>query len=123
MINSTTVFLAFLGFMAFGYLSLIRLLAKQHLEYRAGCFPAMIKGSFGRQLVTNLGSSAFFISLPATALLLFWGWAPALIWLVVFHFFVESARLEKSVDGTTQKHKFLAGFGQTFDCIHGKKNC
>ena len=37
-----------------------------------------------------MGSSAIFIGLPATTLLLFWGWAPALIWIGVFHLLVES---------------------------------
>ncbi len=38
----------------------------------------------------RIGSSAFFVSLPATSLLLFWGWGPALIWLVIFHLLVDS---------------------------------
>lgn len=38
----------------------------------------------------HIGSSAFFVSLPATSLLLFWGWGPALIWLVIFHLMADS---------------------------------
>ncbi|GAA6139924.1 hypothetical protein NBRC116583_36710 [Arenicella sp. 4NH20-0111] len=86
--NSLIVFLAFVGFLAFGYVSLLRILAKQHLS------PSEGEGLFSKTgflfLLRNLGSSAFFVSLPATALLLFWGWGPALIWLIFFHLFLES---------------------------------
>jgi len=90
MLNSLTVFLAFFAFLSFGYLSLLRLLAKQHLAPDTGLLAGLVTGIKTPQLINNLGSSAFFVSLPATALLLFWGWGPALIWLVIFHFFVES---------------------------------
>ncbi len=90
MLNSLTVFLAFLAFLLFGYASLLRLLAKRHLPPEQGFFAGLTRGAVNRQALANLGSSAFFVSLPATALLLFWGWGPALIWLTVFHFFVES---------------------------------
>lgn len=92
MLNSLTVFLAFIAFIAFGYVSLLRLLAKQHLSPKAGhsLFRKPLTLFENNHLLRNLGSSAFFVSLPATALLLFWGWGPALIWLVVFHFLIES---------------------------------
>ncbi len=89
MVNSLTVFLAFVGFLAFGYLSLVRLLAKKHL-HKNDRTTGSIRAVIGAKLVRNLGSSAFFVSLPATAILLFWGWAPAIIWLVIFHFFIDS---------------------------------
>ncbi len=90
MVNSLTVFLAFFGFLVFGYLSFLRLLAKHHLNEKHRFFSALAQGATNRHLLINLGSSAFFIGLPATALLLFWGWVPALIWLAIFHFFIES---------------------------------
>lgn len=88
MLNSLTVFLAFCGFLLFGYLSLVRLLAKR-------AFAATSNHGFFKQvgftkLLRDLGSSALFVSLPATSLLLFWGWGPALIWLLVFHLLIES---------------------------------
>jgi len=59
------------------------------------CFPSAKIGSFfsGLQIseiLRNLGGGAFFVSLPATSLLLFWGWGPALLWLLMFHLIVES---------------------------------
>lgn len=95
MLNSLSVFAAFLAFLLFGYLSFLRLLAKHHLKtsesnLETGQHKQSSRIKQGADLIRNLGSSAFFVSLPATALLLFWGWGPALIWLVVFHFLVES---------------------------------
>ena len=59
------------------------------------CFEKTKPKDFGAgfnatEILQNLGSSAFFVSLPATSLLLFWGWGPALIWLLVFHLIIES---------------------------------
>ena len=90
MLNSLTVFLIFLAFLAFGYASFLRLLARRHQSDSAGFFSSLLAGLTSNQLFNNLGSSAFFVGLPATALLLFWGWGPALIWLAVFHFFNDS---------------------------------
>lgn len=88
MLSSLTVFLAFFAFLAFGYLSLVRMISKR-------CFVKTKPKDFGAginaaEILRNLGSSAFFVSLPATSLLLFWGWGPALIWLLVFHLIIES---------------------------------
>lgn len=88
MLNSLTVFLASLGFIAFGYLSLLRLLSKQ--SFGNVSFKQFWQGVSTAQFFSNLGSSAFFISLPATSLLLFWGWGPALLWLLIFHIVIES---------------------------------
>jgi len=88
MLNSLMVFLAFLGFLAFGYLSIVRLLTKQ--SFAKSSLKHYGQGLRSTNLLQNLGSSAFFLSLPATSLLLFWGWGPALLWLVIFHLFVES---------------------------------
>lgn len=86
--NSLTVFLAFLAFLAFGYLSLVRLMYKQ--SFTDAALFKFFSGINTPQLLRNLGSSAFFMSLPATSLLLFWGWGPALLWLIIFHLLVES---------------------------------
>lgn len=88
MLNSLTIFLASFGFVAFGYLSLLRLLSKQHFEKLS--VKQLWQGLRSAQFFSNLGSSAFFVSLPATSLLLFWGWGPAILWLLVFHIIIES---------------------------------
>jgi len=86
--SSLIAFLAALGFIAFGYVSMLRLLSKQ--SFGAVGLKSVFNGIKSNQALSNLGSSAFFVSLPATSLLLFWGWGPALIWLVIFHLFIES---------------------------------
>ncbi len=88
MLNSLTVFLAALGFAVFGYLSLVRLVSKQ--KFAGTRFKQFWRGITTVSLLSNLGSSAFFVSLPATSLLLFWGWGPALLWLIIFHLIVET---------------------------------
>lgn len=86
--NSLFIFFTFVAFLVFGYLSLLRILAKQHRSQpRVGNLFRRVGLLY---LLRNLGSSAFFVSLPATALLLFWGWGPALIWLLLFHLCIES---------------------------------
>jgi len=86
--SSLIAFLGALAFLAFGYLSLLRLLSKQSLGQVS--FKQYLNGVTTSQFLSNLGSSAFFVSLPATSLLLFWGWGPSLLWLLIFHLFVES---------------------------------
>ncbi len=86
--SSLTVFLAATAFIAFGYLSLVRLMSKQEFEPQS--LRQWSAKTFNGQLLSNLGSSALFVSLPATSLLLFWGWGPALIWLAVFHVIIET---------------------------------
>ncbi len=76
--------------MAFGYLSLLRLLFNRQTTGEANFISGLLNALKDPKMVRNLGSSAFFVSLPATALLLFWGWGPALIWLATFHFLIES---------------------------------
>ncbi len=92
MLNSLTVFLTLIAFIAFGYLSLLRLLTKQYFSPKSKntLFQKPSVLFENNYLLRNLGSSAFFVSLPATALLLFWGAGPALIWLIIFHFLAES---------------------------------
>lgn len=88
MLNSLTVFLAALGFALFGYLSLVRLVSKN--KFADANFKQFLSGVNTTSLLSNLGSSAFFVSLPATSLLLFWGWGPALLWLIIFHLIIET---------------------------------
>ncbi|MFT5571425.1 MAG: hypothetical protein ACI9FR_000339 [Cryomorphaceae bacterium] len=88
MLNSLTIFLAFIIFLLFGYASLLRLLTKR--EFGSLSAQALFSGIRDVRVLSSLGSSAFFVSMPATSLLLFWGWAPALLWLVIFHLLVES---------------------------------
>lgn len=87
MLNSLTVFLAFMAFLAFGYLSLIRILYRQ--LFNTG-YKELSRGLINSHGLKHIGSSAFFVSLPATSLLLFWGWGPALLWLVIFHLLADS---------------------------------
>ena len=87
MLNSLTVFLAFLGFLAFGYISLLRTLYGQLF---GAPYKELVVGLNSSHGLKHIGSSAFFVSLPATSLLLFWGWGPALIWLVIFHLMADS---------------------------------
>lgn len=99
--SSLIAFLGSLAFVAFGYLSLLRLLSKQSLGQVS--FKQYLNGITTSQFLSNLGSSAFFVSLPATSLLLFWGWGPALLWLLIFHLFVESiGQLQYSSQSTSQ---------------------
>ena len=86
--SSLIAFFSAIGFIAFGYVSMLRLLSKKSFE--SVDFKTMLSGIKSSQALSNLGSSAFFVSLPATSLLLFWGWGPALVWLVIFHLFIES---------------------------------
>ncbi len=86
--SSLIAFLAALGFVVFGYLSMVRLVTKQRFGQLG--FKQLFGGITTKQFLSNLGSSAFFVSLPATSLLLFWGWGPALLWLVIFHLLIES---------------------------------
>ena len=88
MSNSLFVFLSFAGFLAFGYLSILRLLVKR--EFGTLGKAALVESIKNTRVLSSLGSSAFFVSMPATSLLLFWGWAPALFWLLIFHIFIES---------------------------------
>lgn len=88
MLNSFTTFLAFLAFLAFGYLSVLRLLVKR--EFGKFSLATIVDSLKDRRMLTSLGSSAFFVSMPATSLLLFWGWGLAILWLIAFHLLVES---------------------------------
>ena len=88
MTNSLLIFLSFIAFLAFGYIGIVRLLVKR--EFGAFSRASFIDSIKNTRVLTSLGSSAFFVSMPATSLLLFWGWGPALLWLLVFHVFIES---------------------------------
>ena len=102
MLNSFTVFLAAFGFVVFGYLSLLRLLSKQ--SFGQVSLKEYWRGVSTTQFFSNLGSSAFFVSLPATSLLLFWGWGPAILWLIIFHLLIESlCHLQYSAPSNTSR--------------------
>lgn len=88
MSNSLFIFLSFIAFLAFGYISIIRLLVKR--EFGVFGKSSIIASIKNTRILTSLGSSAFFVSMPATSLLLFWGWGPALLWLLSFHILIES---------------------------------
>ena len=99
--NSLTVYLFALVLIVFGYLSLVRLMSRQ--EFGPNTIKASWRSIKHLQVLSNLGSSAFFLSLPATSLLLFWGWGPALLWLLIFHLIIESlAHLKFSVRDSKQ---------------------
>lgn len=83
--NSLTVFFAALGFILFGYASFIRILYRNSLAADT----AQARPNFV-SLTSRLDPSIIFISLQSLGLLLFWGWGPALLWLIVFHLLVET---------------------------------
>ena len=88
MINSLPVLLAALAFIAFGYLTLVRIFWKRQNEAEAGeTLKIVFRNS--AQIIHRIGGSALFATLPAISLLLFWGWGPALLWLVIFHLIIE----------------------------------
>lgn len=102
--SSLIAFLSAIGFIAFGYLSILRLLSKH--SFGKTDVKTLFSGLSSSQALSNLGSSAFFVSLPATSLLLFWGWGPALVWLVIFHLFIESiCHLQYSSQGAGTNHR------------------
>ena len=88
MSNSLFIFIAFITFLIFGYLSVLRLLLKR--EFGSLSRASLVGSLNNTRVLTSLGSSAFFVSMPATSILLFWGWGPALIWLLFFHIFIET---------------------------------
>ena len=87
MLNSLAVFFSAIVFIVFGYLSLVRILYRQQFATGIG---SLFFGLRDASNLKHIGSSAFFVSLPATSLLIFWGWGPALLWLVVFHLLADS---------------------------------
>ena len=107
--NSLSVLLGFLAFALLGYLSLVRLLYKLDNEMRDKSnqvlFPDQLKQVVSTSSTNGLlAGSALFLSLPTLPLLLFWGWGPALLWIVVAHLLIEtpanfiSSRMHQQVD-------------------------
>jgi len=88
MLDSFIIFLVFLAFLMFGYLSILRVLVRR--EFGAFSIVSFAASMKSKRVLSGLGSSAFFVSMPATSLLLFWGWGPALLWILIFHLLVES---------------------------------
>lgn len=88
--NSFYVLLAFSGFAVLGYLSLVRLLYKHEIAGKRSAFSAGRGRLCSASALASLARSALFISLPSIGFLLFWGWAPALLWLVVAHLLIDT---------------------------------
>ena len=88
MSNSLNAFLAFTAFLAFGYLSVLRMAYLQQLS--AGPVGSMLEAVRGKAWLRGFGSSGLFVALPATSFLLFWGWGLALLWIFTFHLLIES---------------------------------
>ncbi len=88
MSNSLNAFLAFSAFLAFGYLSILRLAYLQQLS--TGPLVSMFEAMRGKAWLRGFGSSGLFVALPATSFLLFWGWGIALLWVFCFHLLIES---------------------------------
>lgn len=88
MISSFTILLTSLAFLIFGYLSLLRIIHKRHFEnFELG--DDSLRYHF-RAVHRGFSKSALFVSFPAISLLLFWGWAAAVLWLIIFHLLVET---------------------------------
>jgi len=88
--NSLYVLFGFLAFTALGYLSLVRLLYKQELAGQP-----FVLGGLKRQLtqvglLEGLARSGLVVGLPSLALILFYGWGPALLWVVMAHLLLET---------------------------------
>ena len=88
MSSSLNAFLAFTAFLAFGYLSVLRLAYLQQLS--TGPLVSMLEAVRGKAWLRGFGSSGLFVALPATSFLLFWGWGLALLWVFAFHLLIES---------------------------------
>ena len=87
--NSAHLILGVIAFVLFGYVSVLRIITQQYFPHSS--YSIALKSLFSdTRLLANVGSSALFVSLPATSLLLFWGWAPALLWLLIAHLLIDS---------------------------------
>ena len=89
MLNSLPVFLSILVFILFGYLSVVRLIHKQQLSGNLLTTLFLSIRDYERN-IRLIGYSTLLVTVPAISLLLYWGWGPALLWLVVFHLLFES---------------------------------
>ena len=87
--NSTIILGTFVLFLAFGYVSVLRSIARLYFP-SSSIKTAYLSAFSDSRVLANFGSSALFISLPSTSLLLFWGWAPALLWLLIGHLLLDS---------------------------------
>ncbi len=115
--NSVYVLLAFLGFTALGYLSLVRILYKHELGEQPFTFSALRTSLRSENILTLVARSIFLYTLPTVSFLLFWGWGPALLWLVASHFLIDTpsnfiaSKMTREVD--------VAGHFADFDSAHG----
>ncbi len=115
--NSVYVLLAFLGFTALGYLSLVRILYKHELGDRPFTFSELRTSLRSENILTLVARSIFLYTLPTVSFLLFWGWGPALLWLITSHFLIDTpsnfiaSKMTREVD--------VAGHFTDFDSARG----
>ena len=88
--NSLTVLLGYLTFAALGYFSLVRLMFKQEMSEEVAGQTKWTSYLRASALPASTAMSWLFIALPGFVLLLFWGWGPGLLWLVIAHLLVET---------------------------------
>lgn len=88
MYNSLVFLALFLVLLVFGYLSLLRLAAKQ--QFGTTSVSKMFNRENGLWLIDHSALNLTFILLPAISVLLFWGWSMAFLWLFIQHFLLES---------------------------------
>jgi len=86
--NSLTLLIAFLLFITFGYISLGRMSYKYLFRDELGQ-PIQFDQRLALSILSQLGFSTLFYAMPAISVALFWGWLPALLWLLVAHLFAE----------------------------------
>lgn len=84
--NSSIVFFTTIAFIAFGYASFIRILYKN-----SGLAEEQLPQTRLSSLLAGADASFIVVSLFSASLLLFWGWGPALLWIIVFHLIADTA--------------------------------
>lgn len=83
--NSFYILAAFAGFIVLGYATVVRLLHKyQFSDTNDQVKPAL------KDILFHTGNGALFVALSTLGILLFWGWGPALLWLVAAHLLIET---------------------------------
>ena len=117
MTNSLTIFVLALLFIAFGYVSIVRIVYKQNYRTRFKVNDNFMV-NIG-QLISQVGQGSVFACLCATSLLLFWGWGIALLWLIAFHLIIETfVNIQ-----TSKSNSQLANTSQGFiNSIHNRVN-
>lgn len=88
--NSFYVLLAFLAFTGLGYLSYVRIVYKLRFPEGLPALQGVKTKQFLSFFLRGIAQSCIFVSLPAVSILLFWGWGPALLWLVISHLILDT---------------------------------